>query len=152
MGECNRLGHLKANCPQLQKCRYCNELGHIVRDCPRLKLAAEVPVRPNSTVTNGQKEKNCRWYIIHHPEFSRRLNEGSKQAVINELEAWGKEKEDDQCSVRSNSTVATRSDLVVVPMPPRTCYSCGISQTPAKYKKGTNPCKDRCKSCFKLFE
>merc|ERR1711865_279731 len=59
------------------------------------------------------------------------------------------QKDDDQQSVRSNSTVATCSDMLAVV--PRSCWFCGEARTAAKPKRGTKACNDRCKSCFRAF-
>merc|ERR1712118_494033 len=65
-------------------------------------------------------------------------------------------KEDDEVSVRSNSTAATRADLekaLPVPVPvPQKCGFCGAARITPKHKKGVNACKDRCQSCFRLFK
>merc|ERR1711967_38238 len=67
-------------------------------------------------------------------------------------------KEDDEVSVRSNSTAATRADLekallVPVPVPvPQKCGFCGTARITPKHKKGVNACKHGCQSCFRLFK
>merc|ERR1712157_624974 len=107
--ECNRLGHLKANCPQLRECHHCRGLGHLARDCPKKPVARSSP----TSEVKGKGEGKGKGKAQGH-------GKGSGRAMA--------EKEDDQQSLRSNSTVATHTDHAPPTPVMQKCWFCGTAR------------------------
>merc|ERR1712010_241148 len=109
---CQKKTFMRPLCPQLRQCHRCHALGHLARDCPKKSATKDAPA-----VDKGKGK-----------------GKGSEKSRV--------EKEDDQASVQSNSTAATRTDIAAPA--PQKCTFCGAPRATTKYKRGHNACKDRC--------
>ena len=76
--ECNRLGHVKADCPLARRCLHCGEKGHIARDCPK-KVAAKGAGKGRSVAPAGAKQSKkeddevtlmCHLYVVNQQPLS----------------------------------------------------------------------------------
>jgi len=126
---CGSMGHLEAKCPELQECYCCHGFGHLARDCPKKGVARSSP--PSEVKGKGE---------------GKATGQGQGSGISRG------EKEDDQQSIQSNSTVATHTDHVSPTPVMQKCSFCGTDRGAAKYKRGHNACKDRCQQCFRSFK